>query len=153
MRLRTTTVTLLAAAVLAAGCGGDDRETTPTSAAPGGAGATTAAPSTADGGLAGYVAACRAGDEVACDVAYAISPVDSEEEAIGGSCAGRGETFCSGYDPETSTASSYGDDPLLDELYDLCVADDNDACLALYLISPVDSEYEAVGLTGVDTGD
>lgn len=142
MRVRTTTATLLALAVMAAGCGGDDPATAPTEV-----------PSiAATGDLAGYAAACRAGDDVACDVAYAISPVDSQEEQIGRTCAGRGETFCSGYDPETSTASAYGDDPLLDELHDLCVGGNGDACLALYLISPVDSQYEAVGLAGVDDG-
>jgi len=101
-----------------------------------------------EGLLAIFVESCEGGDDLACDVAYVISPADSEEEDIGFTCAGRGDSFCTGYDPSTTTAFEYGDDPLLDALSDLCGAGHTGACMGLYFISPVDSEYEAYGLEG-----
>ena len=41
----------------------------------------------------------------------------------------------------------YGDDPLLDALWDLCALGNRDACDALYNISPIDSSYETFGDT------
>lgn len=47
--------------------------------------------------------------------------------------------------PEAEPAEpmSYGDDAELDRLYDLCEADDIDACDELWWDSPIGSEYEA----------
>ena len=42
---------------------------------------------------------------------------------------------------------TYGDDPDLDALWDLCEIGDWLACDDLYLESPVDSEYEFFGAT------
>ena len=95
-----------------------------------------------------FVDSCEAGDDLACDITYIISPADSAEEAIGLTCDGRGDSFCTGYDPDTSTAFGYGDDPFLDALADLCGAGIVDACMGLYVFSPIGSEYEAYGLEG-----
>jgi hypothetical protein len=116
---------------------------------------TQAPPTTGGGGVAEYdlaagVTACLAGDNVACDLVYLLSPIGSDEEAIGLDCGGRGATEgvgCSGYDPATSTAYGYGDDPLLDGLWDLCAAGNRDVCDQLYFISPVGSSYETFGDT------
>lgn len=42
---------------------------------------------------------------------------------------------------------TYGDDPVLDELWDYCSIGDWEACDALYLESPIGSEYEYHGAT------
>ncbi len=99
--------------------------------------------------LAAGVAACQAGDDVACDLVYLLSDLESPEEAIGLDCGGRGalpETSCSGYEgSDSSSAYTYGDDPLLDALWDMCAGGNDDACDHLYFISPVGSEYETFG--------
>jgi hypothetical protein len=46
-----------------------------------------------------------------------------------------------------ATANTYGDDPLLDQLWDRCEGADLAACEMLYLMSAVDSEYEAYAQT------
>jgi len=109
--------------------------------------------------LTDAVADCLAGDDVACDVAYLISDLGSPEEEIGDTCGGRGlpadQMFCSGYDIG-STANIVGDDPLLDELWNLCSDGSDEACLALYEWSPAGSSYEtyaeAVLFPGGDDG-
>jgi len=117
---------------------------------------TVALPTTTLGGgigdydLAAGSTACLAGDDVACDLTYLLSPIGSPEEAIGEDCGGRGgsdDVSCSGYNPLTSTAYGYGDDPLMDALWDLCAFGNRDACDALYSISPIGSSYETFGET------
>ena len=83
--------------------------------------------------------ACLAGNDLACDLTYLFSEAGSAEETISADCAGRGNTidFCAGYDPNTSTAYTYGDEPMLDA--------NGDACDALYYFSPFGSEYETFG--------
>jgi hypothetical protein len=46
-----------------------------------------------------------------------------------------------------STANAYGEDPLLDQLWDRCGDSDLAACEMLYLMSAVGSEYEAYAQT------
>ena len=81
--------------------------------------------------------ACEAGDDIACLDLYWESPLGSEYESFaqenGG---GSGGLFGSG-------ASSYGDDPELDALWDACEAGDDVACDDLYWESPLGSEYES----------
>jgi hypothetical protein len=48
---------------------------------------------------------------------------------------------------EYSDASTYGDDPDLDVLWDACAAGDGAACDDLYVESPFGSEYEEFGET------
>jgi hypothetical protein len=48
-------------------------------------------------------------------------------------------------------ADTYGDDPVLDSLWDACADGDLEACDTLYFDSPVDSEYEHFGSTCGDT--
>ena len=90
--------------------------------------------------------ACEAGDDVACDDLYWESPLGSEYESFaqenGG---GSGGLFGSG-------ASSYGDDPELDVLWDACEAGDDVACDDLYWESPLGSEYESFGLSCAGRG-
>ena len=90
--------------------------------------------------------ACEAGDDVACDDLYWESPLGSEYESFaqenGG---GSGGLFGSG-------ASSYGDDPELDALWDACEAGDDVACDDLYWESPLGSEYESFGLSCAGRG-
>jgi S1-C subfamily serine protease len=52
-------------------------------------------------------------------------------------------------DPETwsSDADTYGDHPMLDELWDLCEAGDYQSCDDLWYLSPVGSDYERFGDT------
>ena len=59
---------------------------------------------------------------VACDVSF---------DALGGG----------------STGTDYGDDPVLDALWDDCVAGSGSACDQLYFQSPLLSEYERFGAT------
>ena len=101
---------------------------------------------TSELGLDAFAEQCMAGNGVSCDVLFLLSPRGSAEEQIGSECAGRGvgnTVSCSGYDPGTSVANGYGDDPLLDALYDLCEDSISAACAALFDISPIGSEYEA----------
>jgi len=51
-----------------------------------------------------------------------------------------------------SDASSYGDDPELDALWDACEAGDDVACDDLYWESPLGSEYESFGLSCAGRG-
>ena len=51
-----------------------------------------------------------------------------------------------------SGASSYGDDPELDVLWDACEAGDDVACDDLYWESPLGSEYESFGLSCAGRG-
>ena len=46
----------------------------------------------------------------------------------------------------TGPPMKYGDDPYLDDLWDLCAADDYDACDELFWESPLDSDYEDFAL-------
>jgi hypothetical protein len=83
----------------------------------------------------------------ACDDLYYESPLGSEYEEYGDTCGGRtdGGGFCAerfGVDP---TGQSYGDDPALDLLWDLCADGDDAACDDLYSVAPADSEYESFG--------
>ena len=166
-------LTLLLAALLLviAACGDDDATTTtttapqptttaaaPTTTADDNATDTTAAASTTTEApvttvpgpanvLADAVVDCLGGDDVACDVAYMIAELGSDDEEIGETCGGRGlpddQLFCSGYDFD-SAADAPGDDPLLDELWDLCDAGSDEACLALWEWSPDGSAYETL---------
>lgn len=100
--------------------------------------------------------ACADGDMAACDELYLTSERDSEYETFGDTCGGRtdGTTFCEGSDATTDpapgsgvTGGAYGDDPVLDALWDACAAEDMQACDDLYFDSPSGSEYEDFGDT------
>lgn len=100
--------------------------------------------------------ACEAGDPDACDNLFFQSPSGSEYEDFGYSCGGvvpDGETaICSdvlgsGSNTNSDEAYTYGDDAVLDDLWDACDAGDGQACDDLFFQSPVDSEYETFGNT------
>jgi hypothetical protein len=126
MRLARTIGRLLAAALLVASCG-------------------RAEPPTSD--IDTLVEECRGGDDLSCDILYVLSEPGSEEEDVAFECGGRGgQTFCTGYDRDSSTADSYGDDPLLDALTDLCDSGVGDACDGLTWAGPVGSAYRDRGV-------
>jgi hypothetical protein len=100
--------------------------------------------------------ACEEGDGTACDDLFWQSPVDSEYEAFGNTC---GERFseadapfsCAdeigGGDSGSDDAFTYGDDPVLDALWDACEDGDPEACDDLYADSPLGSDYEDFGFS------
>ena len=105
--------------------------------------------------------ACEDGNGAACDELFWGSPVDSEYETFGNTCGGLfaedevplsceeeigGEKIITDDDIGVS-GSSYGDDPVLDALYDACADGDMTACDDLFWDSPIDSEYEDFGQT------
>lgn len=76
-----------------------------------------------------------------------------ELEDLGGGLADQQEDL-SGLDPDDlggfdpgQAGSAYGDDPVLDRLWDGCEQGDGAACDELYLTSPLGSEYESFALT------
>ncbi len=89
---------------------------------------------------------CQGGDLVACDDLYYASPIDSDYEFFGATCGGRSDEisgFCADPLEFGGDAFSYGDDPILDALWDDCEAGVLRACDDLWWDSPVGSEYEA----------
>jgi hypothetical protein len=93
---------------------------------------------------------CELGDGEACDELYFISPDDSGYEEFGDTCGFRFEpdtVLCAAELTSSTGGAAYGDDPVLDSLYDACAAGDMLSCDTLWLESPVDSEYESYGST------
>lgn len=94
-------------------------------------------------------ASCAEGAMAACDDLYWGSPVHSDDEAFGATCAGRRAAGSPGSCVDAADGSAipltYGDDPVLDELWDSCEAGELDSCDDLYSQSPGDSEYLAFG--------
>ncbi len=94
---------------------------------------------------------CEMGDGEACDELFLTSPVGSQYEEFGDTCGFRfepGGGFCrTMLDGTPDDASTYGSDPLLDELWDACAVGDNGACNDLYFQSPINSGYEEFGST------
>lgn len=111
--------------------------------------------------IAALYSACEAGDGAACDQLFSAAEPGSAEEEFGRTCGGRsdGATFCDGADfmgeppnswePSTTIgeATTYGDDPYLDGLWDACAGGDMVACDDLFMESPFGSEYEEFGDT------
>ena len=94
--------------------------------------------------------ACELGDGEACDELYFISPNDSGYEEFGDTCGFRFEpatVLCADELTSSTAGAAYGDNPVLDGLYDACGAGDMASCDTLYLDSPIDSEYETFGST------
>ncbi|MEM9609283.1 MAG: hypothetical protein AAGA99_17800 [Actinomycetota bacterium] len=89
---------------------------------------------------------CAVGLLDACDELYLTSGFGSEYEAFGSTCGETSaETFGNCADAGREAAMSYGDDPVLDELYDSCRLGDLINCDELYFVSAIGSEYEAFG--------
>jgi hypothetical protein len=89
---------------------------------------------------------CDAENWEACDRLFIEAPPGSEYEQFGATCGNRtdGMRWCVA---EFSDADAYGSDPYFDALWDACAAGSMAACDALYLESPVGSEYEEFGAT------
>ncbi|MEO1062237.1 MAG: hypothetical protein AAFZ07_12525 [Actinomycetota bacterium] len=92
---------------------------------------------------------CAGGDLAACDTLYLTTPIGSDYEDFGSTC-GRttAATFGQCSDEPvggTDIVDGYGDDPVLDALWDACDAGSFSDCDALYYQSPFDSSYEAFG--------
>jgi hypothetical protein len=104
---------------------------------------------------------CEGGDWQACDDLYWDSPIGSEYEEYGDTCARRqpantnincvdafGDGTSQGGSDTSSEPFTYGDDAVLDALWDACDGGDTQACDDLYWDSPIGSEYEAHGDAG-----
>jgi hypothetical protein len=91
-------------------------------------------------------ASCAEGDWEACDWLFIQAPAGSDYEGFGGTCGGLtdGSRWCT---DEFGSSSAYGTDPYLDGLMDACALGDWAACDALFMESPVGSEYEEFGNT------
>lgn len=98
----------------------------------------------------GLYQACDNGDMDACSDLYYQSPVGSADEEFGSTCGDRAPrgTDCSNLDSGSSVDGSdtdYGDNAMLDALWDDCDGGDMEACDDLYRESPSGSEYEDFG--------
>ena len=93
--------------------------------------------------------ACTAEDWQACDDLYVQSGVGTAYETYGDTCGNRtdGNLDCVTELGGLAGAGTYGDDPYFDGLWDLCTAEDWQACDDLYDQSDVGSGYEAYGDT------
>lgn len=88
---------------------------------------------------------CARGEFWTCDGLFNLARPDSPDEDFGASCGDRLETgdWCVDVYGVPRPAD-YGDDPLLDELWDLCASDRPTAaraCDDLYVIAYADTEY------------
>ena len=80
----------------------------------------------------------------ACDELYWNSPSGSEYEALG-ACL---EAIWGEWDTtlgECNDPFTYGDSPVLDELWERCLNGDTDVCTDLYFDAPYDSKYAQLG--------
>lgn len=100
--------------------------------------------------------ACDQGSASACDDLYFDSPLDSDYEAYGYSCGGRSiSESCSvvlgddsgGVESAPAGSPPPGTDPELDALWVACNDGSAEACEDLFWQSPVDSDYEAYGIS------
>lgn len=96
--------------------------------------------------------ACEDGDLGACDLLFWDSIVGSDYEHFGATCGERAELSNGSCwaalgpgGPDMPT--DYGDDPVLDALWDACDAGDLTRCDDLYWSTPIDSAYERFGAT------
>ncbi|MGH9138242.1 MAG: hypothetical protein ACRD0G_14535, partial [Acidimicrobiales bacterium] len=117
-----------------------------------------------DAALDELAQSCFDGDLLACDHLYLQSPVDSDYEEYGDTCAGRQEAgtenYCAlgtdvapGPEPEPGPGGEpvppegLGTDPELDALAQSCYAGDMDACDDLYAEADSGSDYQVYGDT------
>lgn len=94
-----------------------------------------------DGDTAGMVGSLAAIETLA-DVPDEFRPAANAALTILSGCLGDDDVAAL-----DSTANAYGEDPLLDQLWDRCDDSDLAACEMLYLMSAVGSEYEAYAQT------
>jgi uncharacterized protein YjgD (DUF1641 family) len=99
------------------------------------------------GSLDDIVTLCSAGNLFACDVLYTTSDVGSEEENLSLACGGSSMAGLGGECFDESSFVAVGDSPEMDEVTDLCLGGDGQACYGLYINSAIGSEYETVGVT------
>jgi len=119
------------------------------------------APPGEDAALDALWEACSAEDADACDQLFFDAPTNSVYESYGYTCGGRVnnqpcQSFFGGGDTDDNSglddvpdpgSPAPGEDAELDALWEACSAEDGDACDALFVEAPVDSVYEAFGLT------
>lgn len=106
---------------------------------------------------------CEDGDLQACDELYVASPIGSSYEDFGATCGRRepepkpgrcwSDVDPSPANPDADTPMTYGDDPVLDRLWDDCEGGDRAACDGLFFAAPAGSDYEAFGDTCGGTRD
>lgn len=101
--------------------------------------------------LASLTDDCVADSDLACDILFQLTALDSEEEAIALSCGGRRQVdviFCSeGIVPDGQTLAFDITSPALDQLVADCESGDMTTCDFLFYRSPVGSSFEELGFT------
>lgn len=92
---------------------------------------------------------CSAEVAASCDQLFVESPSGSDYEAFGWTCGGRtpSESCTALFGTPSPGSDAPGDDAALDALWDDCGAGDAGACETLFYESPLDSVYEAWGLS------
>lgn len=98
-------------------------------------------------------AQCEDDDWQACDDLFDRSMPGSEYEEFADSCGGdsEGGTYCTDLFGE-AWPSRYGDDKVMDRLWDGCADAEWLTCDHLYVVAPTGSEYEEFGATCGDRG-
>lgn len=103
--------------------------------------------------------ACDAGSATACDDLYWDAPIDSDYESFGLTCGGRAIAECSELlgddsgdtaieiDSPPAGSPAPGTDAELDALWNSCNDGSATACDDLFWQAPIDSVYEAYGLS------
>jgi len=94
---------------------------------------------------------CRIESDMACDLLFHFTDHNSDAEAIAIDCGGRGaatNTFCTaGVEPDSPHGWFSADSMALGEIVGACQNGDMLACDFLFVRSPVDSQFESIGLT------
>lgn len=94
---------------------------------------------------------CQDGSDMACDILYSTSPVDSPAEEVALSCGGRSDEFvrfCTeGIESAFGNVWFAESSPGLPAALASCEDGDMTACDFLYFRSAVGSEYEEIGNT------
>lgn len=101
--------------------------------------------------IAALAGDCEEGDELACDILYQASALDSPEETLARSCGGRdpaGDGFCTPGIRQSLDGIWFDDrSPGLDDAEDACLDGDLTACDFLFFRSEIGSTHEEIGTT------
>ena len=88
---------------------------------------------------------------MACDILFHFTDHNSDAEAVALDCGGRGpvaETFCTpGVEADSPNVWFTEDSSAVGEIVGACQDGDMIACDFLFVRSPIDSDFEKIGLT------
>jgi len=114
---------------------------------------TSGGPQSVDPALTALYDECGAGDMAACDQLWFEADFGTEYYEFANTCGGTADKAYGTCESGSSSVSgeSYGDDPVLDELYDKCGDGDLEACDELYFEADYDTDYYNFGVTCGDT--